>query len=91
MLGNVYVIEDPKELASLVRDTTVFRGTLTPEDLYEFLQVSQRQAYSWIVQWLIDCPFDTLIAQARCDFKAIEKAVDKEMYGFKVSEDCKVM
>jgi recyclin-1 len=40
MLGNLYVIEDPKELASLVRDTTVFRGTLTPEDLYEFLQVS---------------------------------------------------
>ncbi|CAO1619058.1 unnamed protein product [Sympodiomycopsis kandeliae] len=63
MLGNVYIIEDPRELAQLVRDASIFRGTLTPDDVYEFLQ-------------------------ARCDFKAIEKAVDKEMYGFKVSEDC---
>lgn len=46
MLGNLYVIEDPKELASLVRDTTVFRGTLTPEDLYEFLQVSEYKSCS---------------------------------------------
>lgn len=40
MLGNVFIIEDPKELAQLVRDSSVFRGTLTPDDVYEFLQVS---------------------------------------------------
>lgn len=66
MLGNVYIIENPRELAQLVRDASLFRGTLTPDDVYEFLQ-------------------------ARCDFKAIEKAIDKEMYGFKISEDCTVM
>ncbi|CAO1628766.1 unnamed protein product [Parajaminaea phylloscopi] len=66
MLGNVFIIENPRELAQLVRDASLFRGTLTPDDVYEFLQ-------------------------ARCDFKAIEAAVDKEMYGFKIAEDCAVM
>jgi hypothetical protein len=36
-------------------------------------------------------PLLTSPVQARCDFKAIEKAVDKEMYGFKVAEDCRIM
>lgn len=66
MLGNVFIIDNPRELAQLVRDASLFRGTLTPDDVYEFLQ-------------------------ARCDFKAIERAVDKEMFGFKMSEDCVVM
>lgn len=66
MLGNVYIIENPRELAQLVRDASIFRGTLTPDDVYEFLQ-------------------------ARCDFKAIEHSIDKEMYGFKISEDCRIM
>lgn len=39
MLGNVFIIEEPKELAHLVRDSSVFRGMLTPDDVYEFLQV----------------------------------------------------
>lgn len=63
MLGNLYIIDNPKELAKLARDANMFGGTLSPEDLYEFLQ-------------------------ARADFRSIEKAIDKEMYGFKVSEDC---
>lgn len=66
MLGNLFIIDNPRELAKLARDATNFGGALSPEDLYEFLQ-------------------------ARADFRAIEKAVDKEMYGFKVSEDCQVM
>lgn len=63
MLGNLYIIDNPKELAKLARDANTFGGGLSPEDLYEFLQ-------------------------ARADFRSIEKAIDKEMYGFKVSEDC---
>lgn len=63
MLGNLYIIDNPKELAKLARDANMFGGSLSPEDLYEFLQ-------------------------ARADFRSIEKAIDKEMYGFKVSEDC---
>ncbi|PWN50612.1 hypothetical protein IE53DRAFT_343779 [Violaceomyces palustris] len=66
MLGNLYIIDNPKELANIVRDANMFNGTLSPEDLYEFLK-------------------------ARCDFKAIEKAIDKEIYGFKATEDCGVM
>ncbi|KAN0061873.1 F-box protein: endocytic membrane traffic, recycling ReCYcling 1 [Thecaphora frezii] len=66
MLGNLYIIDNPKELAAIVRDANLFSGTLSPEDLYEFLH-------------------------ARADFKAIEKAVDKEIYGFKATEDCCVM
>ncbi|KAK0548487.1 F-box protein: endocytic membrane traffic, recycling ReCYcling 1 [Tilletia horrida] len=63
MLGNIYIIDHPRELAQIVRDANMFGGMLSPEELYEFLQ-------------------------ARADFKSIEKAVDKEMYGFKVAEDC---
>ncbi len=63
MLGNIYIIDSPKELGTIVRDASMFSGTLSPEDLYEFLK-------------------------ARCDFKAIESAIDKELYGFKLKEDC---
>ncbi|KAK0536623.1 F-box protein: endocytic membrane traffic, recycling ReCYcling 1 [Tilletia horrida] len=63
MLGNIYIIDHPRELAQIVRDANMFGGMMSPEELYEFLQ-------------------------ARSDFKSIEKAVDKEMYGFKVAEDC---
>lgn len=66
MLGNIYIIDSAKELGTIVRDANMFSGTLSPEDLYEFLQ-------------------------ARCDFKSIESAIDKELYGFKVREDCSVM
>lgn len=44
MLGNVYIIDSPKELAQVVRDASMFGGTLSPEDLYEFLQVSREAA-----------------------------------------------
>ena len=40
MLGNIYIIDSPKELGTIVRDANMFSGTLSPEDLYEFLQVS---------------------------------------------------
>lgn len=63
MLGNIFIIDNPKELAKIARDANMFGGTLSPEELYEFLH-------------------------ARSDFRLIEKAVDKEMYGFKVAEDC---
>ncbi|KAE8233679.1 hypothetical protein CF326_g1282 [Tilletia indica] len=63
MLGNIYIIDHPRELGQIVRDANMFGGLMSPEELYEFLQ-------------------------ARADFKSIEKAVDKEMYGFKVAEDC---
>ncbi|KDN53498.1 hypothetical protein K437DRAFT_241668 [Tilletiaria anomala UBC 951] len=68
MLGNIYIIDcskesGGKELGTIIRDANMFSGTLSPEDLYEFLH-------------------------ARCDFKSIESVIDKELYGFKVREDC---
>ncbi|PWN46003.1 hypothetical protein IE81DRAFT_79805 [Ceraceosorus guamensis] len=65
MLGNIYIIDSPRELATIVRDAAHFRGLISPEDLYEHLK-------------------------SRSDFKAIEAQIDKEMYGFKIREDCVV-
>ncbi|KAG8999124.1 F-box protein: endocytic membrane traffic, recycling ReCYcling 1 [Tulasnella sp. JGI-2019a] len=38
MLGSVYIVEDAKDLAQIVRDVTRYGGTFRPEDVYEFIQ-----------------------------------------------------
>ncbi|TFY54975.1 hypothetical protein EVJ58_g8543 [Rhodofomes roseus] len=38
MLGHVYVVEDAKDLAQIVRDVTRYGGAYKPEDVYEFIQ-----------------------------------------------------
>lgn len=38
MLGHVYVVEDAKDLAQIVRDVTRYGGSYRPEDIYEFIQ-----------------------------------------------------
>ncbi|KAI0701854.1 exocyst complex component Sec10-like protein [Cytidiella melzeri] len=38
MLGHVYVVEDAKDLAQIVRDVTRYGGAYRPEDVYEFIQ-----------------------------------------------------
>lgn len=38
MLGHVYVVEDAKDLAQIVRDVTRYGGCYRPEDIYEFIQ-----------------------------------------------------
>ncbi|KAF7762300.1 hypothetical protein Agabi119p4_8893 [Agaricus bisporus var. burnettii] len=38
MLGHVYVVEDAKDLAQIVRDVTRYGGAYRPEDIYEFVQ-----------------------------------------------------
>lgn len=35
MVGELFLIESPKDLGALVRDTTRYEGTLSPDDLYE--------------------------------------------------------
>lgn len=35
MVGELFLIDDPKELGALVRDTSRYEGTLSQEDLYE--------------------------------------------------------
>lgn len=38
MLGHVYVVEDAKDLAQIVRDVTRYGGAYKPEDIYEYIQ-----------------------------------------------------
>ncbi|KAF8452346.1 exocyst complex component Sec10-domain-containing protein [Boletus edulis BED1] len=38
MLGHVFVVEDAKDLAQIVRDVTRYGGSYRPEDVYEFIQ-----------------------------------------------------
>ncbi|KIM77632.1 hypothetical protein PILCRDRAFT_615587 [Piloderma croceum F 1598] len=38
MLGHVYVVEDARDLAQIVRDVTRYGGAYRPEDIYEFIQ-----------------------------------------------------
>lgn len=70
MLGNLYIVDNPKELATMVRDATDFGGLISPEDLYEYLKVSLlrkedvRQA----------CSHATARHQSRSDFKAVSEA-----------------
>jgi recyclin-1 len=66
MLGNIFIIDNPKELAKIARDANLIGGLLSPEEVYELLH-------------------------SRSDFAKIVKALDKEMYGFKASEDCQII
>ncbi|KIK68229.1 hypothetical protein GYMLUDRAFT_154488 [Collybiopsis luxurians FD-317 M1] len=38
MLGHVFVVEDAKDLAQIVRDVARYGGQYRPEDIYEFIQ-----------------------------------------------------
>ncbi|GAA6011961.1 hypothetical protein JCM11491_000118 [Sporobolomyces phaffii] len=38
MVGEIYIVQDPKDLGALVRDTSRYEGTLSPDDLYELVQ-----------------------------------------------------
>ncbi|OAX38844.1 hypothetical protein K503DRAFT_717551 [Rhizopogon vinicolor AM-OR11-026] len=38
MLGHVFVVEEAKDLAQIVRDVTRYGGAYRPEDIYEFIQ-----------------------------------------------------
>ena len=38
MVGSVFIVDEPKELAKMVRDARLSRGTLRPEEMYEFLR-----------------------------------------------------
>ena len=38
MVGSLFIVDEPKELAKMVRDASLSRGTIRPEELYEFLR-----------------------------------------------------
>lgn len=82
MLGHVYVVEDAKDLAQIVRDVTRYGGAYRPEvrsaiRLYTTLtNLRAQDIYEFI--------------QRRSDWKKIEKTVDKTMYNLSFKEDCVV-
>ncbi|GJN90561.1 hypothetical protein Rhopal_003573-T1 [Rhodotorula paludigena] len=38
MVGEIYLVDEPKDLGALVRDTGRYEGVLSPDDLYELVQ-----------------------------------------------------
>jgi len=85
MLGHVYVVEDARDLAQIVRDVTRYGGAYRPEVCcdhltYDFHLTCTKPFYQDIYEFI----------QRRSDWKKIEKTVDKTMYNLSFKEDCVV-
>jgi recyclin-1 len=65
LVGEIFIVSDPKDLGTLVRDTSRYQGTLSPDDLYE-------------------------LVQRRQDWKKIDKLVEKQLFGLKLADDCRI-
>ncbi|BGO99805.1 Recyclin-1 [Rhodotorula toruloides] len=63
MVGELFLIESPKDLGALVRDTTRYEGTLSPDDLYELVQ---RRADWSKIERIVDKQLFSLSAQDCC-------------------------
>ena len=37
-VATLFIVDEPKELAKLIQDTTLSSGTMRPEEMYEFLR-----------------------------------------------------
>lgn len=82
MLGHVYVVEDAKDLAQIVRDVTRYGGAYRPE-------VSPTRVHTVNLNQTVDISQDVYeFIQRRSDWKKIEKTVDKTMYNLSFKEDC---
>lgn len=84
MLGHVYVVEDAKDLAQIVRDVTRYGGAYRPEVSCVFEKKKVFFLRS-IDEWNKDI---YEFVQRRSDWKKIEKTVDKTMYNLSFREDC---
>ena len=89
MLGHVYVVEDAKDLAQIVRDVTRYGGAYRPEVCSS---EKNNSFLLFIISLLIFIYFlfqDVYeFIQRRSDWKKIEKTVDKTMYSLSFKEDC---
>ena len=81
MLGHVFVVEDAKDLAQIVRDVTRYGGAYRPE----VSSSSFPSAYPADMGYIQDV-YEFI--QRRSDWKKIEKIVDKTMYNLSFKEDC---
>lgn len=89
MLGHVYIVEDAKDLAQIVRDVTRYGGSYRPEVELLFLTAPSIFVISLVrsIRMLQDI-YEFI--QRRSDWKKIEKIVDKTMYNLNLKEDCVV-
>jgi recyclin-1 len=93
MLGHVYVVEDAKDLAQIVRDVTRYGGAYRPEVRCVHLPTPQPHSPRPLCRSPADADVDQDIyefIQRRSDWKKIEKTVDKTMYNLSFKEDCVV-
>lgn len=82
MLGHVFVVDDAKDLAQIVRDATRYGGSYRPEVIWTIIMgPAEADSFSKDVYEFI---------QRRSDWKKIEKTVDKTMYNLSFKEDCTV-
>lgn len=82
MLGHVYVVEDAKDLAQIVRDVTRYGGAYRPEVCKMSFTVIIIFRLSNFIKDIYE------FIQRRSDWKKIEKIVDKTMYSLSFKEDC---
>ena len=92
MLGHVYVVEDAKDLAQIVRDVTRYGGAYRPEvcrsnnkkspSLLNFHLLTNLFCFFFFSKDVYE------FIQRRSDWKKIEKIVDKTMYSLSFKEDC---
>ena len=91
MLGHVFVVEDAKDLAQIVRDVTRYGGAYRPEVRVPArapLRTNHILAMIRRSHGLTQDIYEFI--QRRSDWKKIEKTVDKTMYNLSFKEDCVV-
>ena len=89
MLGHVYVVEDAKDLAQIVRDVTRYGGAYRPEVCSSFFIIFIlliNDLFLSIFFFFFKDVYEFI--QRRSDWKKIEKIVDKTMYSLSFKEDC---
>lgn len=96
MLGHVFVVEDAKDLAQIVRDVTRYGGAYRPEvrflhSAFPFSNmctslISHTHSLSLHSRYHGQDVYEFI--QRRSDWKNIEKTVDKTMYNLSFKEDC---
>ena len=47
MVGEIFIVDNPKDLGALVRDTSRYEGTLSPDDLYELGESNSLFSLKW--------------------------------------------
>ena len=82
MLGHVFIVEDAKDLAQIVRDVTRYGGAYRPEVSNRILDSCVTAVHDAHLQDIYE------FIQRRSDWKKIEKVVDKTMYNLNLREDC---